>query len=111
MFTTIALIFRELQLSSSNARAATNNNKIVFGLCLDFMVCLESYKPGIFLLKVLKDASRKAETNVAKLKNESSRLESHLHKGTNWWLWIAIAVVCFTFLFMIVFIRFFPKPR
>ncbi|XP_076813177.1 vesicle transport protein USE1-like isoform X1 [Clavelina lepadiformis] len=61
--------------------------------------------------KVLHKASKKAEENISQLKHESTRLESHLHKGTNWWLWIALAVVCITFLFMIFFIRFVPKPR
>ena len=66
---------------------------------------------SVLWFQVLKDASKKAGENVDRLKHESTRLEGHLQKGTNWWLWIAIAVVCATFMFMIFFIRFFPKPR
>nr|CAB3267538.1 vesicle transport protein USE1-like [Phallusia mammillata] len=62
-------------------------------------------------MKVLEESTRKTDKNLGQLKHESTRLEAHLQKGTNWWLWIALAVVCATFMCMIVFIRFFPKPR
>lgn len=59
--------------------------------------------------KVLSQATLDADSNLTQLKSESNRLESHLQQGTNWWLWIALALVCVTFLLMIIFIRFFPK--
>uniref|UniRef100_H2ZHE8 Vesicle transport protein USE1 n=1 Tax=Ciona savignyi TaxID=51511 RepID=H2ZHE8_CIOSA len=61
--------------------------------------------------KVIQQSVKKADSNISQLEHESNRLEAHLRKGTNWWLWISLAVVCATFLTMIVFIRFFPKPR
>lgn len=60
-------------------------------------------------LEVIDKASKKADQNFGQLQKESSRLEDHLKKGTNWWLWISLALVCAIFLFMIFFIRFFPK--
>jgi len=59
--------------------------------------------------KVLSQATQDADSNLTQLRTESSRLESHLQQGTNWWLWSALALVCVTFLLMIIFIRFFPK--
>nr|XP_039252638.1 vesicle transport protein USE1-like [Styela clava] len=60
-------------------------------------------------LNVIEKSSKKADQNYGQLQTESSRLESHLKKGTNWWLWISLALVCAVFMFMIFFIRFFPK--
>nr|XP_002122322.1 vesicle transport protein USE1-like [Ciona intestinalis] len=61
--------------------------------------------------KVMQQSAKNADSNISQLQHESSRLEAHLRKGTNWWLWISLAIVCATFFTMIVFIRFFPKPR
>ncbi|XP_002122322.2 vesicle transport protein USE1-like [Ciona intestinalis] len=61
--------------------------------------------------KVMQQSAKNADSNISQLQHESSRLEAHLRKGTNWWLWISLAIVCATFFTMIVSIRFFPKPR
>lgn len=60
-------------------------------------------------LEVLTKSNEQTDSNLGNLKNASTRLEGHLQKGTNWWLWICLALVCVVFLFMIFFIRFFPK--
>ncbi|XP_072038447.1 vesicle transport protein USE1-like [Amphiura filiformis] len=57
----------------------------------------------------LEDTLKLADTNYDKLKVESERLEAHTKRACNWWLWGALAAVCMTFLWMILFIRLFPK--
>lgn len=59
--------------------------------------------------EVLQKSIGQTDTNFTKLQNETNRLDKHLQKGANWWLWISIALVCFVFFGMIFFIRFFPK--
>lgn len=60
-------------------------------------------------LEVLTKSNEQTDSNLGNLKKASTRLEGHLQKGTNWWLWICLALVCVVFLFMIFFIRVFPK--
>ncbi|XP_074650776.1 vesicle transport protein USE1-like [Tubulanus polymorphus] len=66
--------------------------------------------------KIIQDDNRRllesnqlADTNYAKLKVESDRLEVHTKKSCNWWLWIMLFMVCLTFIWMVIFIRLFPK--
>ncbi|XP_070542150.1 vesicle transport protein USE1-like [Ptychodera flava] len=59
--------------------------------------------------KMLGDATKLADVNYDRLKVESDRLEAHTKKSCNWWVWILLLVVCITFLWMIMFIRMFPK--
>lgn len=60
-------------------------------------------------IEVISKSTKQTDSNYGRLQQESSRLESHLKKGTNWWLWISLIAVCGIFVFMIFFIRFFPK--
>ncbi|GFT30832.1 vesicle transport protein USE1 [Nephila pilipes] len=50
-----------------------------------------------------------ADDRHAQLKVESEKLETFVKKACNWGVWIMIAIVCVTFMWMIVFIRLFPK--
>nr|XP_006821590.1 PREDICTED: vesicle transport protein USE1-like [Saccoglossus kowalevskii] len=61
------------------------------------------------LLGRLGDTTRLADINYDKLDVESKRLEAHTKKACNWWVWIMMAIVCLTFVWMIMFIRMFPK--
>jgi len=59
--------------------------------------------------EVLESSTVLAEKNYSKLKVESSRLEQHVQRCCSWWIWITLAIVCCTFLSMVVFIKLFPK--
>ncbi|XP_064649547.1 vesicle transport protein USE1-like [Lineus longissimus] len=59
--------------------------------------------------KRLAESNKVADSNYAKLKVESERLEVHTKKSCNWTLWIMLSLVCFTFIWMVLFIRLFPK--
>eukprot|EP00058_Branchiostoma_floridae_P024384 XP_002609874.1 hypothetical protein BRAFLDRAFT_125999 [Branchiostoma floridae] len=61
--------------------------------------------------KVLDKSSKLAEGNYDRLKVETERLEQHVKRSCNWTMWTMLAIVCIIFLFMILFIRLFPKPR
>ncbi|XP_022096653.1 vesicle transport protein USE1-like [Acanthaster planci] len=52
-----------------------------------------------------------ADSNYGRLKVESERLQQHTQRACNWWLWGSLLCVSIVFLWMIIFIRFFPKPR
>ncbi|XP_077989115.1 vesicle transport protein USE1-like [Glandiceps talaboti] len=59
--------------------------------------------------KTLAESTKLADINYDRLKVESGRLEAHTKKSCNWWVWIMLLVVCITFIWMIMFIRMFPK--
>ncbi|XP_065100617.1 vesicle transport protein USE1 isoform X2 [Paramisgurnus dabryanus] len=61
--------------------------------------------------QVLTQSMRQADVNFEKLKTESDRLEQHAKKSVNWFLWLMLIIVSFTFISMILFIRLFPKLR
>ncbi|KAG5850762.1 vesicle transport protein USE1 [Anguilla rostrata] len=61
--------------------------------------------------QTLKQSMRHADLNFEKLKTESERLEQHTKKSVNWFLWLMLILVCFTFISMILFIRIFPRLR
>ncbi|GFR00905.1 vesicle transport protein USE1 [Trichonephila clavata] len=50
-----------------------------------------------------------ADDRHSQLKVESEKLETFVKKACNWGIWIMILFVCITFMWMIVFIRLFPK--
>lgn len=50
-----------------------------------------------------------AEQNYERLQNEQRRLEEHLRRSCNCWIWLMLGVVFFVFLNMVVFMRIFPK--
>ncbi|XP_033634542.1 vesicle transport protein USE1-like [Asterias rubens] len=67
---------------------------------------------------IIKDDNRRlgetvqlADSNYSRLKVESERLQQHTQRACNWWLWASLLCVTIIFLWMIVFIRFFPKLR
>uniref|UniRef100_A0A023GGU5 Vesicle transport protein USE1 n=1 Tax=Amblyomma triste TaxID=251400 RepID=A0A023GGU5_AMBTT len=49
------------------------------------------------------------EHNYLRLQTEQSRLEEHLRRSCNCWIWLMLAIVFFVFLNMVVFMRIFPK--
>ncbi|CAL8348772.1 vesicle transport protein USE1 [Gadus morhua] len=61
--------------------------------------------------QTLSHSMRQADVNFDKLKTESERLEQHTKKAVNWFLWIMLFLVSFTFISMILFIRIFPRLR
>jgi len=58
--------------------------------------------------KKITDSTRLADTNLAKLKVESERLEAH-NKTCSWWIWLMLVVVMATFISMVLFMRLFSK--
>ncbi|KAL2089838.1 hypothetical protein ACEWY4_014526 [Coilia grayii] len=61
--------------------------------------------------QTLSQSMRQADVNFEKLKTESERLEQHAKKSVNWFLWLMLILVSFTFISMILFIRIFPRLR
>ncbi|KFM65291.1 Vesicle transport protein USE1, partial [Stegodyphus mimosarum] len=59
--------------------------------------------------EVLQKSSSMADDRYSRLKVESEKLEVYAKKSCNWCVWIMLAMVCLTFMWMIVFIRLFPK--
>uniref|UniRef100_A0A8B9KCY2 Vesicle transport protein USE1 n=2 Tax=Astyanax mexicanus TaxID=7994 RepID=A0A8B9KCY2_ASTMX len=61
--------------------------------------------------QTLTQSMRQADMNFEKLKLESERLEQHAKKSVNWFFWLMLILVSFTFISMILFIRLFPRLR
>lgn len=59
--------------------------------------------------EALTKSSSMADDRYSQLKVESEKLEVHAKKSCNWCVWIMLAAVCLIFMWMIVFIRLFPK--
>nr|XP_053631295.1 vesicle transport protein USE1-like [Cherax quadricarinatus] len=62
-------------------------------------------------IDVLEKSSKVADINREHLKVESNRLSEYNKRACNFWIWIMIIFVCFTFIGMVVFIRIFPKKQ
>ncbi|ESP05296.1 hypothetical protein LOTGIDRAFT_102889 [Lottia gigantea] len=58
--------------------------------------------------KKIQDSTKLSDVNYFKLKVESDKLESHT-KACSWWIWIMLVMVMVTFLWMIMFMKMFPK--
>ncbi|KAH3837427.1 vesicle transport protein USE1-like [Dreissena polymorpha] len=58
-------------------------------------------------IKTLEDTNKVADRNQGDLQRESQRLESKT-RGCSWWIWIMLALVTLTFLWMIILMRMFP---
>ncbi|XP_050400082.1 vesicle transport protein USE1 [Patella vulgata] len=58
--------------------------------------------------KKIIESTRLSDTNYSKLKVESDKLEMHT-KSCSWWIWIMLGVVMMTFLWMILFMKMFPR--
>jgi len=54
-------------------------------------------------------SSRLADKNYDKLESQSKRLEAHVNKFCDWWLWISLLAVCATFIMMVLFMKLFKK--
>lgn len=50
-----------------------------------------------------------ADQRYDQLKKESERLEVHANRSCNWCVWLMLGLVCLVFMWMIVFMRMFPK--
>ncbi|XP_076880102.1 vesicle transport protein USE1 isoform X2 [Brachyhypopomus gauderio] len=61
--------------------------------------------------QTLSQSMRQADVNFEKLRTESERLEQHAKKSVNWFFWLMLILVSFTFISMILFIRLFPRLR
>jgi len=59
--------------------------------------------------KTLEQSTKLADSNFEKLKRESERLEELTQRPCSWWIWIMLITVCVVFMWMIIFIRLFPK--
>lgn len=60
-------------------------------------------------VEILDDSARVAEVNTSGLRTNSDRLSEFVRRSCQYWLWISLGLVCFTFLWIVVFIRLFPK--
>ena len=54
-------------------------------------------------------SSRLADRNLDKLETQSKRLEAHVKKCCDWWVWISLLCVCVTFIMMVLFMKLFKK--
>lgn len=59
--------------------------------------------------KTLENSTKLADNNFEKLRKESEGLEELTQTPCSMWLWIMIITVCVVFMWMIMFIRLFPK--
>jgi len=50
-----------------------------------------------------------AEGNTENLQQNTSKIGEYVRRSCQYWLWIMLAIVSFTFLWIVVFIRMFPK--
>ncbi|XP_045611938.1 vesicle transport protein USE1 isoform X2 [Procambarus clarkii] len=60
-------------------------------------------------IDALDKSTKLADSNLTHLKVETHRLEDFNKRACNFWIWIMIIFVCFTFIGMVVFIRIFPR--
>ncbi|OWF34595.1 Vesicle transport protein USE1 [Mizuhopecten yessoensis] len=60
--------------------------------------------------KKVMETTKLADVNYNKLAAVSEKVEKHT-KGCDWCMWVMLAVVIMMFLFMIMFIRLFPKKH
>jgi SNARE protein 1 len=60
-------------------------------------------------VETLEGSSRYAEANSESLKQSNDKLGDFVRRSCQYWLWIMLALVSLTFLWIVVFIRMFPK--
>jgi len=60
-------------------------------------------------VEVLEGSARVAGGNSDNLRNNSDKLTDFVRRSCQYWLWIMMGLVSFTFLWIVVFIRMFPK--
>lgn len=59
--------------------------------------------------ELLEKTTVMADDRYGQLKTETDKIEVYAKKSCNWCVWIMLGIVCLTFMWMIVFIRLFPK--
>lgn len=59
--------------------------------------------------RCLEGTSQLAEDNTRHLRSNADKLTDFVRRSCQYWLWILLALNCFAFLWMVVFIRMFPK--
>jgi len=62
-------------------------------------------------VETLESTKRLAEKNMDKLEKSNSVVADFVRRSCQYWLWITLAIVLFTFLWMVLFIRMFPKKN
>jgi SNARE protein 1 len=60
-------------------------------------------------VEVLEGTSSHADTSLSGLKQNTDKLSDFTARACQYWLWICLALVSLCFLYMVVFIRMFPK--
>ncbi|KAI1301749.1 Vesicle transport protein USE1 [Halotydeus destructor] len=60
-------------------------------------------------VNVLEGSAKTASGNFENLKQSSDKLTDFVRRSCQYWLWIMLALVSMTFLWIVVFIRMFPK--
>ena len=63
-----------------------------------------------FLLQKLQDTNKLADGNYNQLKVESARLEQHTNKSS-WWMILLFLFIVIVFVWTVVFMKIFPKPK
>lgn len=59
--------------------------------------------------ELLENTNRFTETNVSNLRKNTDKIREFASAACEYWLWISLTLVIFAFLFMVIFIRLFPK--
>jgi SNARE protein 1 len=60
-------------------------------------------------LQRLADSSERVVRNYDDLKTESDRLETHVKQACSSWILVMLVVVILTFVWMVLFMKMFPK--
>ena len=87
---------KESEEDSSMRSSCTSNRAVNLHCDVDF--------------QKLQDANKLADSNYSQLKIESARLEEHKNKSSCWML-LLLLFVFIVFIWMIIFMKIFPKPR
>ena len=61
------------------------------------------------MLQKLDKSSNLVTSNYGKLKVESDRLEVHVKRACSSWILVMLVVVIMTFIWMVLFMKMFPK--
>lgn len=60
--------------------------------------------------EMLSSVAGGADRVSVRMQMNTDRLSDFLRRNYQFWIWIALVIVTITFLMMVIFIRFFPKP-
>lgn len=59
--------------------------------------------------ELLEKTNQFTESNVSNLRKNTDKIREFASAACEYWLWISLTLVIFSFLFMVIFIRLFPK--